>query len=92
MRAPAPWQRLNLGWVYRIGQDPLRLCRRCGKGLLKLALLAAPLIAARLSEGLSIGRESPAPRALPWRQLWSSREQSITLLTLPPRPGANTWR
>lgn len=86
-RAPALWQRLNLEWVYRIGQDPGRLWKRYGKGLFKLALLAWPVLVARVGEGLSRGRESPAPQALPWRRLWSSRDQSITLLTLPPRPG-----
>ena len=85
-RAPALWQRLNLEWVYRIAQDPLRLWKRYGKGLFKLALLAWPVIAARITEGLSIGGESPTPLALPWQKLWSSRDQSIALLTLPQRP------
>ncbi len=89
-RSPAVWQRLNLEWVYRIAQDPMRLWKRYSKGLFKLALLASPVVAARIAEGLSIGRASdPAPATLPWQQLWSSRDQSIALLAMPPRPAAD---
>jgi N-acetylglucosaminyldiphosphoundecaprenol N-acetyl-beta-D-mannosaminyltransferase len=87
-RAPAVWQRLNLEWVYRITQDPARLWKRYSKGLIKLALLAAPVIRARLAEEAQFGKAvEPGPGPLPWRRLWASRDQSISLLTLPRRLG-----
>jgi N-acetylglucosaminyldiphosphoundecaprenol N-acetyl-beta-D-mannosaminyltransferase len=83
-RAPAVWQRLNLEWLYRITQDPKRLWKRYAVGLGKLALLAAPVAAARLGEALTPRRTTPVPaRGLPWRRLWSSRDQAICLLRLP---------
>jgi N-acetylglucosaminyldiphosphoundecaprenol N-acetyl-beta-D-mannosaminyltransferase len=83
-RAPALWRRLNLEWVYRITQDP----RGCGnatpRASCKLAVLAAPVFGSRLRESLVPGTRPAAPPArLPWRRLWSSRQQSIALLPLP---------
>ena len=83
-RAPVLWQRLNLEWVYRIGQDPARLWKRYAQGLYKLAALAAPVVWARLQEACSVSRPATVPDAgLPWRRLWSSRDQAICLLSLP---------
>jgi N-acetylglucosaminyldiphosphoundecaprenol N-acetyl-beta-D-mannosaminyltransferase len=88
-RAPAVWQQLNLEWVYRIFQDPARLWKRYSKGLVKLAILSAPVIRARILEELQFGPvPEPGPDPLPWRRLWASRDQSISLLTLPRRLGA----
>ena len=88
-RAPEIWQRLNLEWVYRMIQDPARLWKRYTKGLFKLAGLAAPVLATRVAEAFTRGHTAPVPATLPWRQLWSSREQSIALLTLPRYPSAS---
>jgi exopolysaccharide biosynthesis WecB/TagA/CpsF family protein len=83
-RAPALWQRLNLEWVYRIGQDPARLWKRYAQGLYKLAALAAPVAWARAQEACSLSRPATVPEdGLPWRRLWSSRDQAISLLSLP---------
>jgi N-acetylglucosaminyldiphosphoundecaprenol N-acetyl-beta-D-mannosaminyltransferase len=83
-RAPRVWQRLNLEWVYRILQDPARLWKRYALGIGKLTALAAPVLWARLGEMLSLRKPAPVPReGLPWRRLWSSRDQAITLLSLP---------
>ncbi len=87
-RAPELWQRLNMEWVYRMIQDPTRLWKRYTKGLVKLAGLATPVLAARGAESFTRGRVTPVPADLPWRQLWSSRDQSIALLTLPSHPSA----
>lgn len=87
-RAPRLMQRLNLEWLYRITQDPARLWKRYGKGLVKLALLAAPVVASRIREGLPgfADTTTGVTAELNWRQLWSSRDQSISLLTLPKYP------
>jgi N-acetylglucosaminyldiphosphoundecaprenol N-acetyl-beta-D-mannosaminyltransferase len=83
-RAPAIWQRLNLEWVYRMLQDPARLWRRYSKGLLKLSVLAAPVVASRAGEMLApFGRGSNETPRLDWRRLWSSRDESLSLLRLP---------
>lgn len=89
-RAPQWVQRSNLEWVFRIAQDPARLWRRYAKGLTKLALLSAPLIAARAQEKISFfGRRTAGPEAIRWRQLWSSRDQSLAVIRLPPLVGAS---
>jgi N-acetylglucosaminyldiphosphoundecaprenol N-acetyl-beta-D-mannosaminyltransferase len=83
-RAPAWIQRLNLEWVYRIAQDPARLWRRYAKGLLKLGLLSAPLVYARVAELVAFTGRSPAgPDSLHWRSVWSTRDQSLVVLRLP---------
>jgi N-acetylglucosaminyldiphosphoundecaprenol N-acetyl-beta-D-mannosaminyltransferase len=83
-RAPVIWQRLNLEWVYRMLQDPARLWRRYSKGLFKLSLLAAPVVASRVAEIIAAngpaGDETPS---LDWQRLWSSRDESLSLLRLP---------
>jgi exopolysaccharide biosynthesis WecB/TagA/CpsF family protein len=83
-RAPDWMQRLNLEWLFRITQDPARLWRRYAKGLLKLAALTTPLICYRARE-LLLYRNMPKQSAsrLPWRSVWSSREQSLAVLRLP---------
>ncbi|WOJ92168.1 WecB/TagA/CpsF family glycosyltransferase [Congregibacter variabilis] len=87
-RAPAAWQSMNLEWVYRILQDPARLWKRYSKGLFKLSALATPVIMQRIAETFQFGKaELPGSGALPWRRLWSSRDQSIALLPLPRRVG-----
>lgn len=89
-RAPAIWQRLNLEWVFRMLQDPGRLWKRYSKGLVKLGALATPVILQRIRESLLPGTaELPGHGALPWQRLWSSREQSIALLAVPRRVGAD---
>ncbi|MEO0438330.1 MAG: WecB/TagA/CpsF family glycosyltransferase [Pseudomonadota bacterium] len=87
-RAPALWRTLNLEWVYRIMQDPARLWRRYAIGLGKLAVLTTPVLWARICETLSpTPCALPGSTGLPWRRLWSSREQSIALLELPSHLG-----
>ncbi|MEM9397241.1 MAG: WecB/TagA/CpsF family glycosyltransferase [Pseudomonadota bacterium] len=87
-RAPALWRKLNLEWVYRITQDPARLWKRYAVGLCKLSVLTAPVLWARIRETLNPGPStSPIITDLPWRRLWSSREQSIALLELPKHVG-----
>jgi len=49
-RAPEWIQRLNLEWVYRITQDPKRLWKRYAIGMVKLAVLTAPVLLERLRE------------------------------------------
>jgi len=83
-RAPPRWQRLNLEWLYRVLQDPARLWKRYATGLYKFALLAGPVLSARLGELLTPGRSAVVPAGgLPWRSLWSSRDEALQLLTLP---------
>ena len=83
-RAPAWMQRLNLEWVFRITQDPVRLWRRYAVGLFKLSLLSAPLVQARLSEMLAFAGRSPAaPETLRWRTVWSNRDNALAVLRLP---------
>jgi N-acetylglucosaminyldiphosphoundecaprenol N-acetyl-beta-D-mannosaminyltransferase len=83
-RAPAIWQRLNLEWVYRLLQDPARLWRRYSKGLFKLSVLATPVLAARAAELLTPARGGvTADAPLAWQYLWSSREESLSLMRLP---------
>jgi N-acetylglucosaminyldiphosphoundecaprenol N-acetyl-beta-D-mannosaminyltransferase len=83
-RAP-PWvQRLNLEWLFRISQDPARLWRRYLKGLVKLGMLSAPLMASRACEMLAFaGRRRIPFSATGWRRMWSSREQSLAVVKLP---------
>lgn len=88
-RAPPAWQRRNLEWLWRLAQDPARLWQRYSKGLFKFAALAAPVLAARAMELLRAppgGHRPPRPGA--WQRLWSSRETSIAIRRLPPRPDA----
>jgi ABC-type transporter Mla MlaB component len=83
-------QRLNLEWLYRIYQDPLRLWRRYLKGLFKLGLLSAPLIASRVFELLAFtGRFETPFSATGWRRIWCSREQALAVIRLPPLVGAD---
>ncbi len=83
-RAPQWMQRLNLEWVYRISQDPVRLWRRYAKGLFKLGALASPLIYYRIKEDLLYSGMRREKSAAPeWRSIWSSRDQSLAVLRLP---------
>ena len=84
-RAPKRWQQLNLEWLFRLSQDPGRLWKRYGKGLFKMALLAAPVLTARAAESLTALSRSASSEPIRWRHLWSSREDSISLLSLPRR-------
>ena len=45
-RAPRWMQRCGMEWIYRIMQEPGRLAKRYGVGLIKFGWLAAPLLAA----------------------------------------------
>ncbi|NIB39714.1 WecB/TagA/CpsF family glycosyltransferase [Pseudomaricurvus alkylphenolicus] len=84
-RAPLWLQRLNLEWAFRITQDPARLWARYAKGLIKLGLLTAPLLVARVSEMMAFaGRRVATPESLRWRSIWSARDQSLDVLRLPP--------
>ncbi|QFU77167.1 WecB/TagA/CpsF family glycosyltransferase [Halioglobus maricola] len=81
-RAPGWMQRMNIEWLYRITQDPVRLWRRYAEGLVKLALLSTPLLYARFRQQLVFAM--PAKRQQPvWRWLWSSRQESLRVLPLP---------
>jgi N-acetylglucosaminyldiphosphoundecaprenol N-acetyl-beta-D-mannosaminyltransferase len=83
-RAPVWVQRCNLEWVFRISQDPARLWRRYVKGLFKLALLTAPLLASRAGEMIAFaGRRAIAFREEAWRTVWSSRDQALAVVRLP---------
>ncbi len=83
-RAPRWVQRLNLEWAYRIAQDPARLWRRYLRGAVRLVGLSLPLLLGRLSEKLAFARETPAsPDTLRWRRLWSSRNDSLSVLRMP---------
>ena len=46
-RAPLRWQRLGVEWLYRLAQEPRRLCRRYLVTNARLALLVAQAIIAR---------------------------------------------
>ncbi|AQA18364.1 glycosyl transferase [Halioglobus japonicus] len=83
-RAPAWVRRLNLEWVYRIFQDPVRLWRRYAHGLIKLAALSLPLAIARLSELADFMVHTlPSAEQVRWYRLWSNRDQSLAVLRLP---------
>lgn len=85
-RAPEWVQQLNLEWVYRIKQDPARLWRRYARGLITLGILTAPLMYYRAKEVLF--HRSGAKEAVPklrWQSVWSSRNQSLSVLSLPRR-------
>jgi N-acetylglucosaminyldiphosphoundecaprenol N-acetyl-beta-D-mannosaminyltransferase len=90
-RAPLWLQRLNLEWLYRVSQDPGRLWRRYAKGLVKMVLLGTPLIYARCTQQLAItfAGEQPVPN---WRRLWSSRQQSLRILSMPRYVSAQALR
>ncbi len=85
LRAPAWMQRLNLEWAFRITQDPARLWRRYAHGLVKLAALSAPLLAARAAEvaAFGLGRVE-GPEQIRWHRFWSNRDQALSVLRLPP--------
>ncbi len=92
-RAPKWMQRLNLEWLYRISQDPVRLWQRYAKGLFKLALLTAPLLYHRAHEVLRFGgKTAPGLSAGSWQTVWCSREQSMNVLRLPRRVGNDYLR
>ncbi|NNK33120.1 MAG: WecB/TagA/CpsF family glycosyltransferase [Xanthomonadales bacterium] len=83
-RAPAWMQRCNLEWVFRMTQDPARLWRRYALGLAKMVALSLPLAWSRLTQRLAFGRGRRAlPSAPQWRQLWSSRDDSLAVVRLP---------
>lgn len=83
-RAPDWVQRVNMEWAFRITQDPLRLWRRYALGFLKLSLLSAPLMQARLSEMVAFaGRDPAGPETLRWRTVWSNRDNALAVLRLP---------
>lgn len=89
-RAPEWVQNMNLEWVYRIFQDPVRLWRRYAKGFFKLGVLTAPLAYYRAKELLWYrGDADDASPDLHWQSVWSSRSQSLSVLRLPRRVGAN---
>lgn len=83
-RAPKFLQKRNLEWLYRMTQDPGRLVGRYAKGLVKISLLAAPLLYYRLKEALfyrhSITDTQPE---MHWQSVWSSRSESLEILRLP---------
>jgi len=83
-RAPRWMQKSNLEWLFRITQDPSRLWRRYAAGMIKLGVLAAPLIYYRAKESLFYRRSatSEAPNIV-WQSVWSSRDQSLAALRLP---------
>jgi N-acetylglucosaminyldiphosphoundecaprenol N-acetyl-beta-D-mannosaminyltransferase len=57
-RAPVLWQRLGLEWLFRLGQEPLRLSRRYATTNLRFLLLVAHEFAAQRA----VGVRGPAPR------------------------------
>lgn len=83
-RAPLWMQKFNLEWLFRITQDPARLWRRYATGMIKLGVLAAPLIYYRAKESVFY-RRAPATEApnIVWQSVWSSRNQSLAALRLP---------
>lgn len=61
-RAPVWMQKTGTEWIYRISQDPKRLWKRYFIGMLKLGVMAAPLLfhklAARFQKGGSVDVET----------------------------------
>lgn len=83
-RAPKWAQQLNLEWLYRITQDPGRLWRRYALGMFKLSAMTAPLLYYRVKQELLFRLPKPAEVIEPrWKFIWSSRDQSLSLLQLP---------
>jgi N-acetylglucosaminyldiphosphoundecaprenol N-acetyl-beta-D-mannosaminyltransferase len=83
-RAPRWMQRSNLEWLYRITQDPARLWRRYALGMIKMVALSAPLLKARLSQGIAFRLKGRHLQKQPrWHQLWSSRDCSLATVRLP---------
>ncbi|MFT6050849.1 MAG: N-acetylglucosaminyldiphosphoundecaprenol N-acetyl-beta-D-mannosaminyltransferase [Halioglobus sp.] len=83
-RAPEWSRRLNLEWLYRITQDPGRLWRRYATGMFKLSAMTAPLLYYRIKQELLFRLPKPADIIAPrWKSIWSSRDQSLSLLQLP---------
>ncbi|MEH6611278.1 MAG: WecB/TagA/CpsF family glycosyltransferase [Halioglobus sp.] len=83
-RAPRWMQKSNLEWLFRITQDPERLWRRYATGMIKLAVLTAPLIYYRAKESVFY-RPAPATEgpSIVWQSVWSSRNQSLAAVRLP---------
>jgi N-acetylglucosaminyldiphosphoundecaprenol N-acetyl-beta-D-mannosaminyltransferase len=83
-RAPQWMQKFNLEWLFRITQDPARLWRRYATGMVKLGILAAPLVYYRAKESVFYRRAAAteAPNII-WQSVWSSRNQSLAALRLP---------
>lgn len=84
-RAPQWIQKLNLEWVFRIVQDPGRLWQRYVKGLFTLGMLTAPVVYFRVKEELLYSRiRNTEQPDIAWQSVWSSRDQSLAVLRLPP--------
>ena len=79
-RAPNWIQKSNLEWVFRIAQDPKRLWRRYVNGMIKLAMMTAPLLWIRFIESFYSPKNN-APTI--WKTLWSSRDNVIQTVRLP---------
>lgn len=83
-RAPLWVQKLNMEWLYRIVQEPGRLIGRYSKGIIMLGLLTLPLLYCRLVERLCYWDVKQArTNVIQWSSVWSSREQSLQVLSLP---------
>lgn len=85
-RAPQWIQSCNVEWLYRITQDPKRLLSRYVIGMVKLGVLATPLMLDRLRYVLLINNKhtSHAPSVdIQWRTLWASRDDVLLTLRLP---------
>lgn len=83
-RAPDWVQALNMEWLFRISQDPVRLWKRYIKGFFKLGILVAPLLYYRLKEILFYRQTSNQFQSeVIWQSVWSSRQQSLAVLHLP---------
>lgn len=83
-RAPKWVQRMNLEWLFRITQDPLRLWRRYAVGLGKLAVLSLPLVQSRMAEIIAFAGSAPeSPDTLRWRTVWSNRDNALAVSRLP---------
>ncbi len=82
-RAPQLLQRCNLEWAYRITRDPQRLWKRYAVGVVKLTILAAPLLWLRLIDTYYNLAHPVKKGTAVWKTIWSSKARSIQLCRLP---------
>jgi len=89
-RAPMWMQRANMEWIFRITQDPRRLVKRYGIGLVKFGFLTCPLLIQRaqrkftklfrLSDSSSKGNQVAE---FDWKIHWASKDDALKTLRLP---------
>lgn len=89
-RAPVWVQRANMEWIFRMSQDPKRLLKRYGIGVVKFGFLTMPLLMQRSQRKFatlfrvfnSINKSSEAEK-FDWKIHWASKDDVLKTLRLP---------